>query len=236
MMTRQLMIWFVFSALLLTGCATSQPDVTSRPVRVVQVKLVADPALRRSDPLWRDTARDLLRAVSDYYEHQFGIQIAHQATEPWAVEGTTTSSVSLMKSLKHSYPGASGQFPYDVVIGLTQQPLNFYRGGRARADRFGNCTEGLGNYIVSHVGEFFTHGSELTHDAAALIHEMGHLFGAVHSDDPGSIMFGDFELRTGFDASNRAIVVRNRHCPFAQPHKINREGPGQAPTPLGDKG
>jgi len=233
MMTRRLTIWFVSSALLLAGCAAGTPDRSARPARVVRVKLVADPALRRYEPLWRDTARDLLRAASDYYEERFGIRLALQSLEAWRVEGTTASSVTLMKRLKRSYPRAGGALPHDVVIGLTQQPLNFYRGGRARADRFGNCTEGLGNYIVSHVGESYSyHDRELTEDVLALIHEMGHLLGAVHTDDPESVMHVDFDSRTGFDAANRAIVMRNRLCPFAEPHKAGAGGGrGTGPGP-----
>lgn len=227
-MMRLLIIWSVFSGLVLVGCTAGHLGRTSPPVRVVKVKLVADPALRRGEPRWRDTAEDLLRAASEYYEEMFGIRLAHQATESWRVEGTTTSSVTLMRRLKRSYPRAGGRQPHDVVIGLTRQPLNFYRGGRARADRFGNCTEGLGNYIVSHVGESFEYDDgELTHDAVALIHEMGHLFGAVHTDDPESVMHRDFDLRTGFDAPNRAIVSKNRLCPFAEPGKAAK-GPGPA--------
>ena len=228
MMTRRLTIWFACSALLLAGCAAGKPDRTSRPARVVRVKLVADPVLRRYEPLWRDTARDLLRTVSDYYEKRFGIRLALQALEAWHVEGSTASSVKLMKRLKASYPKAGGALPHDVVIGLTQQPLNFYRGGRARADRFGNCAEGLGNYIVSHVGESYTYGDELTEDVLALVHEMGHLLGAVHTDDPESVMHVDFGSATGFDAANRAIVMRNRLCPFAEPQKA-AEGRGRQP-------
>ena len=224
MIRRRLTIWFVCSALLMAGCTAGQPDRTSRPARVVRVKLVADPALRRYQPLWRDTARDLLRTVSDYYEERFGIRLTLQAVEAWHVEGSTASSVKLMKRLKASYPRAGGALPHDVVIGLTQQPLNFYRGGRARADRFGNCTEGLGNYIVSHVGESYAYGDELTEDVLALVHEMGHLLGAVHTDDPESVMHVDFSSRTGFDAANRAIVMRNRLCPFAEPHKAAGSG------------
>ena len=218
MMLRLLIIWSVFSGLVLVGCSAGHWGKEFAPARVVRVKLVADPALRRGDPRWRDTAGALLRAASDYYEERFGIQLAHQVTEPWHVVGTTTSSVILMKHLKRSYPRAGGKEPHDVVIGLTQQPLNFFKGGRARADRFGNCTQGLGNYIVSHVGDSFAYENrELTHDTVALIHEMGHLFGAVHTDDPESVMHRDFDLRIGFDAPNRAIVMKNRLCPFAEP-------------------
>ncbi len=223
MMLRLLIIWSVFNGLVLVGCSAGHWGKTFRQARVVRVKLVADPALRRADPRWRDTATDLLRAASDYYEDRFGIRLAYQAAEPWRVDGTTTSSVILMQRLKRSYPRAGGKEPHDVVIGLTQQPLNFYKGGRARADRFGNCTQGLGNYIVSHVGETFTYGEdELTHDAVALIHEMGHLLGAVHTDDPESVMHRDFDLRIGFDAPNRAIVMKNRLCPFAEPNGVEQ--------------
>ncbi len=218
MITRRLIIGSVFSAFLLAGCGVLQLGDTSRPMRVVRVKLVADPALRQADAGWRDTARNLLRAASDYYEERFGIRLAHQATEPWRIAGTTTSSVILMKRLKRSYPRAGGRELHDVVIGLTRQPLDFYKGGRARADRFGNCTQGLGNYIVSHVGDSFSYDNrELTHDVVALIHEMGHLFGAVHTDDPESVMHRDFDLRTGFDTPNLTVVMKNRFCPFAEP-------------------
>lgn len=221
MKTRRWIIGFACSVLVLAGCAAARPERGAVPLRVVRVKVVADPALRRADAAWRHTARELLRAASDYYEREFGIRLALQAAEAWSVQGATTSSVVLMRRLKRAYPRAGGDWPYDVVIGLTQQPLDFYRGGRARADRFGNCTEGLGNYIVSHVGEDFTYDDgELNHDAAAIIHEMGHLFGAVHTDDPDSIMHADFDLRSGFDAPNRAIVMRNRLCPFARPGRV----------------
>ena len=76
---------------------------------------------------------------------------------------------------------------------------------------------------MSHVGDSYTYGDdELTHDAVALIHEMGHLLGAVHTDDPESVMHRDFDLRIGFDAPNRAIVMRNRLCRFGEPGNAAR--------------
>jgi predicted Zn-dependent protease len=49
-----------------------------------------------------------------------------------------------------------------------------------------------------------------------LIHELGHIFGAEHVDDVQSIMHEDFGYRTEFDQKNRAVIQKNRLCPFAK--------------------
>jgi len=178
--------------------------------------VVADPALRAANPEWRATAADLLEAASDYWENEFNIRLVATAIEPWPLRETTSSSVTLMRFLKNYYPRSTVSSREDVVVGLTRQRVNFYDGGRARADRIGNCSDGLGNYIVSHVREPFTYnGGEINHDVLALVHEMGHLFGAVHTSDPASVMNGNFAFRSDFDEKNRAVVMKNRLCPFA---------------------
>lgn len=172
-----------------------------------------------SDPRWRETAADLVQAASDYLEGEFGIRLIARTIEPWSAPATTSSSVTLMQSLQERYPRTAQTPSHDIVIGLTRQRVNFYNGGRARADRIGNCSEGLGSYIVSYVASPFIYGGpdgELTHDVLALVHETGHLFGAEHTDDPSSVMNGTFEFRTGFDDKNRAVVMKNRLCGFAR--------------------
>ena len=49
-----------------------------------------------------------------------------------------------------------------------------------------------------------------------LIHELGHIFGAEHVEDINSLMHEDFGYRTEFDAKNRAVIKKNRTCPFAK--------------------
>jgi hypothetical protein len=85
-------------------------------------------------------------------------------------------------------------------------------------NRFGNCREGLGNYIVSTVTEPFRYSGvdEPTLDAVALIHEFGHVFGAAHVNDPNSIMNEAFDYRSDFDPKSSAIVMQNKFCPFGK--------------------
>lgn len=205
----------IISVALLSGCALVEPKLTPR-LRTVRVTVVADPALRKANPEWHSTAADLLEATSDYWENEFNIRLVPTAIEAWSLEESTTSSVTLMRLLKESYPRNARPAREDVVIGLTRQRVNFYNGGRARADRIGDCSDGLGNYIVSYVIEPFTYnGDNLSHDVLALVHEMGHLFGAVHTSDSESVMNVSFAFRTDFDEKNRAMVMKNRGCPFA---------------------
>jgi len=206
----------IISVALLASCALlkSQPKP---PARTVRIRVVADRALRQADPQWRATASDLLQAASDYWENEFNIQLVPTSIESWPLEETTSNSVTLMRLLKKAYPRNGARPPEDVVIGLTRQQVNFYGGGRARADRIGDCSDGLGNYIVSYVIEPFTYdGHDINHDVLAVVHEVGHLFGAMHTSDPASVMNGSFAFRTDFDAKNRAIVINNRLCPFAR--------------------
>jgi len=47
-----------------------------------------------------------------------------------------------------------------------------------------------------------------------LIHEIAHLFMAQHSDDPGSVMYGDAIAATAFDEDSKEAVFQNRDRKF----------------------
>jgi hypothetical protein len=57
---------------------------------------------------------------------------------------------------------------------------------------------------------------ELEYDTVALIHELGHIFGAEHVQDSRSIMHENFDYRSEFDMRNRSVILQNRDCPFAK--------------------
>lgn len=205
---------FILSLSLLSACAVLRDET---PERTVRVKLVADAKLRENDPRWRETAAGLLRAASDFYEREFGIKLVAVEIDPWEMEEGSQFVVTLMKRLVQAYPIKDQS--YDLLIGLTGERVTFYMGGRGMVNRFGNCREGLANYVVSSVTAPYRYTgvrSEPTLDAVALIHEFGHVFGAEHVKDTNSIMNEVFDYRSDFDAKSRGIVAKNRFCPFGK--------------------
>ncbi len=216
---------FILSLFFLSACGVLRD---APPQRAVRVRVVADAKLRARDPHWRDTASGLLRAASDFYEREFDVQLVGVSLDPWDYDEDTPLVSSLLKDLMRRYPLAGE--PYDVVVGFTGQRVAFYAGGRGLA-LLGNCEKGLGTYLVSSVSEPFRYSGRDTEplatadgdvgrasslDVIALIHEFGHIFGAEHTDDIKSIMHVPFDYRDDFDPKSRAVIAKNKLCPFAR--------------------
>jgi len=214
-MTTHLRIsFFILSLSLLSACAVLRDET---PERTVRVKLVADAKLRENDPRWRETAAGMLRAASDFYAREFGIKFVAVQIDPWEMAEGSQFVVTLMKRLVQAYPIKDQS--YDLLIGLTGERVTFYMGGRGMVNRFGNCRDGLANYVVSAVTAPYRYtgaAKEPTLDVVALIHEFGHVFGTEHVKDTNSIMNEDFDYRSDFDAKSRGIVAKNKFCPFGK--------------------
>ena len=215
MITRRRTICFILSALLLSSCTLFKSDT---PHRVVQVKALADPALRERNRHWGEEVRGLIEASSDYFENEFGIRFVTQDAAPWPVHERIRSTPDLLARLKRDFPVKDNS--YDLIIAFTAESTSRYvRAGRPRVDRIGNCHEGLGNYVVTSISRPFRYTGATTEasiDVIALIHELGHIFGAEHTQDTGSIMNENFDYRSEFDMKNRSIILNNKNCPFAK--------------------
>jgi hypothetical protein len=214
MITPRRTICFILSAILASSCFLAGP---ASPQRNVRVKILADTQLREIDPRWQQGVGGLVEAASDYFEREFGIRFVTAKVEPWPAK-RSASTASLLASLMNDFPLTDKDGSYDLMIGLTGESVNAYR-GRARVDRIGDCREGLGNYLVSYVSAPFRYQgpyAEPTLDVVALLHELGHIFGAEHVHDAGSIMHENFDYRSEFDSKNREIILKNKFCPFAK--------------------
>ncbi|HEX9445747.1 MAG TPA: M12 family metallo-peptidase [Candidatus Binatia bacterium] len=215
MITRRPTSCFILSLFLLSACAALRD---AAPERTVRVRLLADAKLMEKDPRWRETAAGLLHAASDFYGREFGIRFVAAGIAPWELEEASPFVVTLMKRLAQKYPVERRDAGYDMIVALTGERTTFYLGGRGMTNRFGNCREGLGNYIVATVAAPYHYSGvdEPTLDAVALIHEFGHVFGAEHVSDTDSIMNENFDYHSDFDPKSRAAVMKNKFCPFAK--------------------
>lgn len=219
MITRQRTICSILSALCLSlpACSVFGPD---RPQRVVRVKVLADVPFRARNPAWEKEARDLVESASDYYEREFDIRLITQSVSAWPASERVDSTPALLSKLQKEFPVRARNDRYDLIVSFTAENVSRYlTAGRPRVDRIGNCREGLASYAIVPIGKIFHYQSpdaEPELDVVALIHELGHVFGAVHVDDTSSLMNENFGYRTEFDAKNRSVIQKNRTCPFAK--------------------
>jgi hypothetical protein len=216
MITLRRIICCILSGLSLSSCSAVGSPATQR---VIQVKVLGDVSLRARNSRWIEEIRGLVEAASDYYEREFGLRLVTHSVSPWPLEERIRATPDLLAKLQKDFPKA-GNHDYDLVIAFTAEGISRYqRAGRPRVDRIGNCQQGLGSYAVVPVSRVIYYAgarNDLELEVIALIHEMGHIFGAEHVNDLTSIMHEDFGYRTEFDAKNRAVIERNKLCPFAK--------------------
>lgn len=217
MITRRLTICSILSALLFCSCTLLGPDT---PPRVVRVRVVADVPFRARNANWAEEARGLVEAASDYYEREFDIRLLTQSVSGWPETERIPSTPNLLAKIQKELNGQARQQGYDLLIAFTAEGVSrILIAGRPRVDRIGDCERGLAKYVVVPITRVFHYegpNAEPEFDVIALIHELGHVFGAEHVNDRDSVMHEEFGYRTEFDAKNRAVIQKNRSCPFAK--------------------
>lgn len=217
MTTRRLTICSILSAFLIFSCSARVPEAQQR---VVRIQVLADVSFRARNPDWQNEARGLIEAASDYYEREFDIRLVIQRVSPWPAKERIPSTPELLARLKKDFAVASNDGKYDLIVALTAERVSrVLTAGRPRVDRIGDCTQGLANYVIVPVTAVFHYrgpNAEPEFDQIALIHELGHVFGAVHVEDRDSLMNEEFGYRTEFDVKNRATIQENKFCAFAK--------------------
>jgi len=187
---------------------------------VVRVSVVADVSFRARNVNWAEEARGLVEAASDYYEREFDIRLITQNVAAWPETERIPSTPNLLAKIQKQFGGQAQQQGYDLLIAFTAEGVSrILTAGRPRVDRIGDCNQGLARFVVVPITKVFHYQGpnvEPEFDVIALIHELGHVFGAEHVNDRDSLMHEEFGYRTEFYAKNRATVQKNRLCPFAK--------------------
>ena len=217
MTTHRRIICSILSAVALSACALFGPEVPQRPIRI---KVLVDSSFRARNPRWNEEARGLIEAASDFYEREFDLRLLTHTVSPWPETERIPSTVELLARMEKDFPRQSWGKDYDLVVTFTAENVSRYlTAGRPRVDRIGDCANGLGRYIVVPVTKVFNYrgmNAEPELDVIALIHELGHIFGAEHVQDTNSLMHEDFAYRSDFAAQTRHVITYNRLCPFAK--------------------
>jgi len=153
--------------------------------------------------LGADGVRRLAAKTSEIFTREFDLALVARP-EPWSVPGDASDLDALLEA-------AQGVAPPDGGVVLALAPASHARDASLVTQRTGLAVP-LGTHAVAlcpSMGE----ASVLT-----AAHELAHLFGAVHVEEPASIMSETVEFDARFfDPENRRILRKSRDRDFRRP-------------------
>lgn len=162
--------------------------------RSVTIKAVADEEFR-ADPGWRDRIRGLLARASADFESLFGIHFEILGLEPWISDNGLKGLDAMALRLDAHVPRPNS----DILIAFSAQ--------RNPGERY------IGYSLFREGVIILLDEEEPPALDTSLRHELAHLFGAVHVDDPDSLM--DILARgASFDPINARIIRLSRDRTF----------------------
>jgi len=182
------------------------PAVSAVMARKIRVEIVASAAFR-SQPNWRSEFEQRLAYASRIFESEFKVKFVPVKWREWPVVNEKVSLRALLEDLQSRFPLEKA----DIVIGLTSVK------GVSLADVKDPDTVGqakiLSGYLVL---RYPISPMYRIQEQTVLTHELGHLFGAVHTDEPSTVMFPiiDKQVPVRFDTENHDIIMATRAIDF----------------------
>jgi tetratricopeptide (TPR) repeat protein len=170
--------------------ATGRPD---RPMRTVTVKIAAAEGLGVR-PAWKRDIKRLIANCSETFKDEFGIEFQIVAWESWRPDKGLDSLPAFLEDLKKKVAGNEA----DITIGL------------AAPGNSDDTSAGIADYSSGHLLLRLTNPWDM---APILLHELGHVFGAVDLEQEGSVM-DPRDPGLEFDRFSSRIINLNKYRSF----------------------
>lgn len=196
----------VFLIALVVIFAPVLPEVRAAMPRTLKVGIAVSPDFKKI-PNWRTEFEKRLAYASRIFEGEFQLRFVPAKWYEWPTNVGREASHVLIEDLMSRFPLKD----VDIMIGLTCITENF-KGPIQDLDVLGQARPFSGYLVLRYPKKRMYKIQEET----ALVHELAHLFGAVHTADTSSILYPvvDKQLPARFDRENHEIITRTRAMDF----------------------
>lgn len=173
-------------------------EAKSLPLRTLTFRVAADEEFRRQKD-WEKVIQRHIKEASEVYERDFHIRLKIVDMVPWDSENSFSDLEELLLELKKEVqPGGA-----EIVFGVSGQ-----RPHASWEEKYGEAFP-LGNRALVLVPE----DRQESRATIGIIHEIGHLFGATHPSDKGSVMHRAATTLM-FDAQSAKLILLMRSYDF----------------------
>ncbi|MCM8775484.1 MAG: tetratricopeptide repeat protein, partial [Candidatus Omnitrophica bacterium] len=159
---------------------------------------------------WKPKFERRLAYASKIFETEFGLRFVVSRYWDWSIPDGQQSTDHLLVDLMRRFPLKN----VDLVIGLSRLTQEVFTPNKNDFDVLGR-TQPFSGYLVLRYPETDLYKIQ---EETILVHELGHLFGAIHTGDPNTIMFPYVgkQIPSTFTKANRDIILLTRDMDFAK--------------------
>jgi tetratricopeptide (TPR) repeat protein len=189
------------------------------PPRRMRVRVYADREYRAHVRHWEGRLAQRFERFNAIVGPAFGVQLEVVETRPWERGASSQSVEAMLAELEVIDPGEDVDWVIGLVSGLTYVTSSLHELGVARALGrhivLRNTNDAAERALYDQVFDAITaeerealYRAIMAHkDTVILLHEWGHTLGALHTEDPASIMNPTYDPRQAeFAAANAGIV------------------------------